>query len=229
MLSPSEGFIVYLPTPSTPSLQSFSSPILNLHDSRVSAPFFGPNVWSAAIQPVTGGGIPSSSTLVEVKITFKEGGAFDFHANYERIKERLQQAVEVARENGQMSGDGVEGGDGRGGGALSRINMAAVDLEELPAYEATSSTQVPATSFTPSNLPTARADTRPGHQEATSSPNEDFGRIRGNAAASPEETFSPPTEPPPGYEEAQRESVANELERVVSNFQSSSKLEDSHS
>jgi WW domain-binding protein 2 len=53
---------------------------------------------------------------VEIKLTFREGGAFDFHTIFEQIKERLYQAHTVARENGQ------------------RGNVD-VDLEQLPAYE----------------------------------------------------------------------------------------------
>lgn len=56
-------------------------------------------------------------------MTFKEGGAFDFHSTYERIKERLHQAVEVARESGQL--------DERDG----NVNLDGVHLDELPAYE----------------------------------------------------------------------------------------------
>jgi hypothetical protein len=95
-----------LPANPTPQLQSFSAPLLNLHDTHVSAPFFGPNVWTAALQPVAGGGIPANHAFVELKMVFKEGGAFDFHSQFERIKERLQQAVDNARESGLMTGDG---------------------------------------------------------------------------------------------------------------------------
>ena len=110
----------------TPALTSFSAPILNLHDTRVSAPFFGPNVWNAAVQPVPGGGIPPTHSVVELKMTFKDGGAYDFHQKFLEIRERLQQVVAVARESGQMSGDGSESGPSRGGGALSASALSFI-------------------------------------------------------------------------------------------------------
>lgn len=109
--------LIYLPSQPTETLQSFAAPFLNLHDSHVSAPFFGPNVWQALLQPVPSGGIPTPSTgVVELKLTFKEGGAFDFHSKYETLKERAQHVYEVneTRHPGQTEG---------------------VDLEDLPVYQ----------------------------------------------------------------------------------------------
>lgn len=110
--------IIYLPSNQTEALRSFAAPFLNLHDSHVTAPFFGPNIWQALLQPVPNGGIPQPSTgVVELKLTFKEGGAFDFHSKYERLKERAQQIQEVAD-----TSTGAHGG------------QQGADLEELPAY-----------------------------------------------------------------------------------------------
>ena len=64
--------VIYLPAQRSDDFQSFSSPLLNVRDSHVSAPFFGPNVWTALVQPVAGGGIPSLPA-VQIKVTFKEG------------------------------------------------------------------------------------------------------------------------------------------------------------
>lgn len=94
-------------------------PLLNVHDTHVTAPFFGPNVWVAIVQPVSGGGIPASLPAIQCKVTFKEGGAFDFHNHYERIKERLQQVVEVSRESSR---------------GANNVDMSSVHLEDLPAY-----------------------------------------------------------------------------------------------
>ncbi|KAJ5297570.1 hypothetical protein N7508_007819 [Penicillium antarcticum] len=163
--------VVYLPASRTNDFQSFSSPLLSVKDSHVSAPFFGPNVWTALVQPVSGGGISPSLPAVQLKVTFKEGGAFDFHTNFERIKERLEQAVE----------NGSEGTRGQ-----RNVDLSAVHLEELPAYEAPpNATQ---TSAVPSELPT----------EPTSSRVSDAG--------------TEPVEPPPCYEAVQSQSVADELE-----------------
>ncbi|KAF8542233.1 hypothetical protein BDD12DRAFT_391579 [Trichophaea hybrida] len=103
--------VIYTPTPSsTPTnFESFSAPIPNLLDSRVAAPFFGPNTWSASVQPVSGGGIPPATSAIELKLVFKDGGAFDFYGMFERVKERVLQAREAG--------------------------SAEVHLEDLPAYE----------------------------------------------------------------------------------------------
>ncbi|PGH10613.1 hypothetical protein AJ80_07464 [Polytolypa hystricis UAMH7299] len=188
--------IVYLPIQPTPEFQSFSAPILNLHDTHVAAPFFGPNIWTALLQPVAGGGIPPSHSAVQLKMTFKDGGAFDFHSCFERIKERLQQAVETARESGLMSGDGSQTGTGRGAGAFGSVNFSQVHLEELPAYEGPGHQAIPTTSPT---FPTAA-------EEKQASSNGEENSSTDNA---------PPTEPPPGYEEVQQQSVANELEDLL--------------
>ncbi|KAJ5374962.1 WW-domain-binding protein [Penicillium concentricum] len=162
--------VVYLPTSRSNDFQSFSSPLLNVRDSHVSAPFFGPNVWTALVQPVAGGGISPSLPAVQLKVTFKEGGAFDFHTNFERIKERLEQAVENTSE-------GTRG--------QQNVDLSAVHLEELPAYEAP---------------PNASQNARPIEtpEESQSSRASDTG--------------TEPVEPPPCYEEVQSQSVAHELE-----------------
>ncbi|KAI9725802.1 MAG: hypothetical protein M1828_002431 [Chrysothrix sp. TS-e1954] len=172
--------IVYLPDSSTTQLQSFAAPLLNLHDTHITAPFFGPNAWLAVVQPVINGGIPSRHPALELKLTFKDGGAVDFHAQFIRIKERMQQVMDVARTTGQ--------GTGSGG-----VNMDAVHLDELPAYEATSS--VPTTTQ-PSNPPAVGQATSPMNNPRSS----------GNAT-------NTPAEPPPGYEEVQRDSIAESLDR----------------
>ncbi|TKA41673.1 hypothetical protein B0A49_13949 [Cryomyces minteri] len=210
--------IVYLPAAPTPQLQSFTAPILNLHDTHVTAPFFGPNVWIALVQPVQGGGIPPQHAAIELKMTFKDGGAFDFHSRFERVKERLQQAVEVARESGQVAGDGSEQGRGRGAGALGGVNMDSVHLDQLPAYEepgmplsqalgAAAATTVPQVS---SSTPPSQRDRDTAATNPIVSPQPSRRR------ASLQELFSPPAEPPPGYEEVQRETVVDELERRLS-------------
>lgn len=104
---------------------------------------------------------------VHLKVTFKEGGAFDFHNEFERMKERLQQAVEISGESD------------RGAGSL---NMANVDLEDLPAYSAHQSNPT-------ENSQSNRSEPRHSSSESTE-----------------------PQEPPPDYEEVQQQSVANALE-----------------
>ncbi|KAH0537242.1 hypothetical protein FGG08_005944 [Glutinoglossum americanum] len=194
--------IVYLPASPTPTLRSFSAPILNLHDTHVSAPFFGPNVWTAALQPVTGGGIPPTQSIIELKMVFKEGGAFDFHQHFERVKERLLQAMDVARESGN--------GEASAGANLAGVNLAAVHLEQLPAYEETNlSSMSPLDGFSPHPWNPARHDSG-----AASSSDGQGSRTSPFPGERPvEERFEPPIGPPPGYEEAQAQSVGDEFER----------------
>lgn len=200
--------IIYLPSSPTPALQSFAAPILNLHDTHVTAPWIGPNVWTAVLQPVQGGGIPPQHAALELKITFKDGGAFDFHTRYERVKERLQQAVEVARESGAVRGDGSERGRGRGGGALDGVNLDSVNLEELPAYEETGAA-VPA--------PVGAQNGAPIPPPTVPPPAVNVETLPATSPRQEQQIFSPPSEPPPGYEEVQRESVEDELARRLSN------------
>ncbi|KAJ8064458.1 hypothetical protein OCU04_006796 [Sclerotinia nivalis] len=168
--------IVYLPSSPTPELQSFSSPILNLQDSYVRAPFFGANYWTALCKPVPGGGIPPHCPSVELKMTFREGGAFDFHSCLEQIKERLYQAYSVAREHG-----------GRG---TSGVDLANMDLEQLPAYE-------------------------PAREVTDEAPivTQDSGVASTTGSSSRPETFTAPAEPPPDYEEAQAQAVSVDLDQ----------------
>lgn len=179
-------------------------PILNVSDSRVTAPWFGANKWEALIQPVYGGGIPAQHAELDLVMEFKEGGAFDFATTFERLRDRLRQAVDVARDSGMASGDGVDLGDSRGAGALSGVNLNSVHLEDLPAYEDTRQhARVPEEHPTP---PFGRVSV--GAASPTSTVN------RSSPMSSPhQETFQPPSEPPPGYEEVQQRSVADELER----------------
>ncbi|KAF2130422.1 hypothetical protein P153DRAFT_356193 [Dothidotthia symphoricarpi CBS 119687] len=193
--------MIYLPVSPTPTLQSFAVPILNVADSRVTAPWFGANKWEAIINPVHGGGIPTQHAELDLVMEFKEGGAFDFASIFERLKERLRQAVDVARE----SGVDVQDGRGSGGGRMGGVNLNAVHLEDLPAYEDT-------------GMHAKVEDTVPG------SPTDGMGvggpvaapesPQRSSPPASPQqEAFQPPNEPPPGYEEVQRNSIVDELER----------------
>jgi hypothetical protein len=172
--------VIYIPDKSTDKLQSFAAPILNIHDSHVTAPFFGPNVWQALLQPVHGGGVPTpTGGGVDLKLTFKDGG----HTHFERVKERLQQAVEVSR----IHGDGAGGS----AGAMHGVDVSNVNAEDLPVYSEESDGPLisPIAASMPRHQPVQLpVDTAPG------------ARPQPRAT---DNTFSPPDEPPPGYEEAQ--------------------------
>lgn len=188
--------IIYLPDKPTEKLQSFAAPILNFHDSHVTAPFFGPNVWMALLQPTHGGGIPVPATgVVEIKFTFKEGGAFDFHTNFERVKERLQQAVEVGR---------MDGGDGANTSRVGGMSVGTnVDLEDLPAYQEESDGPL----ISPvAPVPVQRGVAQQGAVQRDSGIDVEDDRPRPKPADVPDE-------PPPGYEEAQMQGLREEVER----------------
>lgn len=182
--------VIYIPDKPTEKLRSFAAPILSVHDSHVTAPFFGPNVWQALLQPVNGGGIPTpSGGVVELKLTFKDGGAFDFHTQFERVKERLQQAVEVSR----IDGDGAGGS----AGAMSGVDVSNINSEDLPVYQEQSDGPLlpPIASAMPQQPVQQPEDTPPGSLPRP--------RPTDNA-------LSPPDEPPPGYEEAQMATLHDE-------------------
>lgn len=184
--------VVYLPSPSTVAFQSFASPHLNLQDSHITAPWIGPNVWTALLRPVQGGNLPSEHSALEVKVTFRDGGAYDFQSLYERVRERMVHAVELARERGQrVSVEGVEEGRGRGSGMMG----VEVVMEDLPRYEE---------GGTHGAAPETRREEETATQET---------ERRASVQRQQQEVFTPPDEPPPGYEQVQREVIEDEFSR----------------
>ena len=132
-------------------------------------------------------------------MTFKDGGAFDFHATFERVKETLSQAIDVARESGQAGNTGT-------------VDLSTVHLEQLPAYEEIGE-PMPATAPQiqrpiPVSPPRNR---RSAQQQNRSAPEDTDPQLSVNHGLS-NRPFQPPSEPPPGYEEAQQTSVVNNLE-----------------
>lgn len=188
---------MYLPSKPTSDFKSFSSPILHLLDAHIAVPWFGPNAWQALLMPVPGGNLPVTSTGIELKFTFKEGGATDFHSSFERIKERLQQAVEVARES--------EGSAQGRPGFLNGVNMDSVHLDQLPSYEDSGHDRIASSEPTP-------AVVRPVSPDQGNAPSQDGPSTR-------EETAQSPVDAPPGYEETQQQSVQEALDRRFSSLQ----------
>lgn len=185
--------LVYLPEKPTNEFKSFASSLLNLHDTHITVPWFGPNAWQALVQPVAGGNIPYTHH-VELKVTFKDGGAPDFHSQFERIKERLQQAVDVARSE-NVAGRRQDGG-------LAGVNMDSVHLDELPSYADSGHDRV------------APAPAEPGPNIMDEPVVEERGQTRSDAPPrQQEQSIEPPPDAPPGYEETQQQSVQEELER----------------
>ena len=151
------------------------------------------------MKPVTGGGIPASHAYVELKLVFKDGGAFDFHSTYERVREQVVHAVDVARESGRDVRDVI--GDVVG--------------EELPAYEGPGVGSGFGSMGV--NYVNGSGGVLNGQQRHVSDQD-----VLWRPEAPPEcptetmngqrETMEPPNEDPPGYEDVQRGGVADSLE-----------------
>ena len=143
--------------------------------------------------PVPNGGIPHPERPLPLKLTFKEGGAFDFSTTFERIKETLAQAMDMARESGRL----VDGAD--------------VDLEQLPAYEELGGGARPPV---PIQRPTPVAPNGV-HSPAPAA----ISGVVGLGAASSSGVAPTPDEPPPGYEEVVEGGKGNETEHRVEKSQ----------
>ena len=130
-------------------------------------------------------------------MTFKEGGAFDFSSTYERIKEQMTQALDVARENGRAGSNG----------------LPAADLEQLPAYEENgTSTPLPAPANAEPTPSTPNPSLPPAQNADQTSSAADEPTIKTEPT---QEHYPPPNEPPPGYEETQASTVAHDLEENI--------------
>ena len=127
-------------------------------------------------------------------MTFKEGGAFDFSATYDRIKERMDQTVSLARESGSTA-------PGMGSGGLPQA-----DLEQLPAYTESGGNPVPTQEAI---QPAASTPQAPASGSEALLPSTEKPQVKPEPS---QEQYLPPTEPPPGYEETQAATVARDLE-----------------
>ena len=129
-------------------------------------------------------------------MSFKDGGAYDFQSSFERVKEVLSNAIEEARESGRVNG------------RAENVDMSAVHLEQLPAYEEVGN----APSAPPSNVlrPTPISPIRQQQRTQTSYTNAGHDGDMSLTQPLNQQQFQPPNEPPPGYEEAQQGSVMND-------------------
>jgi WW domain-binding protein 2 len=136
---------------------------------------------------------------VEIRITFREGGAYDYHTVFEQIKERLHHAVSVAREEGRNIGST---------GVLNPADLANVDLEQLPAYEPASA--VGRSSHAEEGDLMASSSTM---AEGGGEGSRDSSSTTESTQKREEELFTPPNEPPPGYEEAQAQAISIDFDQ----------------
>ena len=188
--------VVYLPAAPTKDFQSFTTPLPNLRDTHVVMPWFGSNSWVADLKPQPGGNIPSGHARINFKFVFNEGGATDFHSSFERIKERLQQAVETS------------GTTAAGVGYLAGVNMGAVHLDQLPSYEASGQDAI---------APASHEPVQQGPPVVVPSIRDSSHGVPGAVPLDERETNGEPlSDAPPGYEETQQQSIQQEFERRFS-------------
>jgi hypothetical protein len=124
-------------------------------------------------------------------LAFKDDGASDFHITFERIKDRLHQAREAARNNNVIGNTSVQAG-----GSTVGININALNLDELPTYQDSRRDKIvpqPDPPELPSRTPIPIEDPAPAFEEvvegrgasskADYNPNRRTARIRGDTTA----------------------------------------------
>lgn len=112
------------------------------------------------------------------------------------------QAIEEARESGRMTRQS------------QGIDLSAVHLEQLPAYEEIGGYMSAPPSQAAPVTPTPLRQAPPPVNGLVGSDERTTDSLSNQPSAS-EQSFQPPSEPPPGYEEAQQSSVVNNLEESV--------------
>ncbi|KAK9240741.1 hypothetical protein V1525DRAFT_394839 [Lipomyces kononenkoae] len=130
--------VIYLPDAPSSAFQSFAAPLRSVYDAHVTQPWFGPNMWSCVVVAVQDGGLPTE-TPFEVTITFKDGGAFEFHDSFERIRERMQEGVNHIDELPTYSAAGsttTAAAAGIDTNATPSAPPGAVANDEPPPYDA---------------------------------------------------------------------------------------------
>jgi len=148
-------------------------------------PLFGPNAWKAIVQPVANGGLGGGGGGGGVELKLVFKDGGA--SDFSTIFERLKEKVLNARETG--------------------VGAGAVHLDELPTYEDARSGE-PSSSAATTTAPVAPPSPTAAAPVIVLEPPE---ITIAQADADP----PIPNGPPPGYEETQRESVAEELERQI--------------
>ncbi|GAB5589559.1 hypothetical protein Unana1_04459 [Umbelopsis nana] len=84
--------VIYVPQQPTERLKSFHVPLLSLKTCRFEQPWFAANYISGHVLPVAGGGLSQPG---ELKLTFKEGGGFEFYSIFRELLERIDETNET--------------------------------------------------------------------------------------------------------------------------------------
>ncbi|KAL2756011.1 hypothetical protein ACRALDRAFT_1081961 [Sodiomyces alcalophilus JCM 7366] len=94
--------VIYIPSQPTPELKSFQAWILDCQDSYVHSPLIGAWYWAGTVRPSPGGGVPPDIPRLNLKLTFREGGHYDFYQRFEELKERMEHVRQLQQETGQF-------------------------------------------------------------------------------------------------------------------------------
>lgn len=172
----------------------------------------------------------AGQTAVELKITFKDGGAPQFQGMFESVKERLHQIVELARERHGGGGANLSSASG------APLDLSNVHLDQLPSYqehgqdrvareEEVSRGRAPDDVIMDRDLVENERDVEEEIEVPRSATAEEVRAMAAVAATRREEesrrrrsrelevASRTPVEAPPGYEEVQHEVVVDELAR----------------
>ncbi|RKP10279.1 hypothetical protein THASP1DRAFT_27917 [Thamnocephalis sphaerospora] len=136
--------IVYLPRPALLGFQSISIPLLNIQEGKLYQPWFDANYFRCMVDPVHGGGLPAAS---ELKLRFKEGGAFEFSTIYRQLRDRMAETGELAKEL-----ESLPAYSPTDAGSSQAARVSAVPSASSRSETSGSST------FTPFSLPARPAD-----------------------------------------------------------------------
>jgi hypothetical protein len=141
---------------------------------------------------------------VNLRLTFGDGGAFDFSQFFEAVKERTRQVLDSVEESGGHVNPS----------ALGAATLRNIHLDELPAYE--EARQAPA--HVPQDMTNLEPQPRP--QRSLQVPGAQLVDVSIDAPPAAQDmsrssSFVTPAEPPPGYEEAQRQSVVEHLDQSL--------------
>lgn len=142
--------------------------------------------------------MPNTTAGLEIKFTFKEGGAPDFQGKFEAIKERLQQVVDCARE--------------------ANVSMANVHLDQLPSYQDSGHDRIAPNEEREEEVavPTSATAAQVRAMAAAAASQRQQEQVRRRSREEEAEAqmrAEAPNDAPPGYEETQQQSVQEELER----------------
>ncbi|ROT36598.1 hypothetical protein SODALDRAFT_335699 [Sodiomyces alkalinus F11] len=94
--------VIYIPAQPTAEFKSFQAWILDCQDSYVNSPLIGAWYWAATVRPSPGGGVPPDIPRLSLKLTFREGGYYEFYRQFEELKERMEHVRRVQQETGQL-------------------------------------------------------------------------------------------------------------------------------